>query len=211
MNKLAKRTFIVGLGGPSCTGKSSVAEKVASRLGGQVLSIESYYRGLSHLAFEERAKQNFDSPDAIDFELMEAQLREFASGQDVNVPLYDFYEHTRSKNRTTHVPWAPILIVEGILVLHLPELRQHFDLSVYLDAPDEICFHRRKVRDIVERQRAQDYILKQYEETVRPMAERYILPTRRFADLVINSQQPLDAVEAELLTAIRAITEVTPR
>jgi len=173
---------------------------------GRVLSMESYYRDLSHMAAEERPKQNFDSPDAVDHALLATQLAEFAAGNDVDVPIYDFSAHTR-ESRTTHVSWAPVLIVEGILVLHWPELRKHFDLSVYLDAPDEVCYHRRKVRDIVERQRSRDFILKQYEETVRPMAERYIRPTRSYADVVINSQKALSEVESELLAAIRTRVE----
>lgn len=200
---IPKRTFVVGLGGPSCTGKTSVAAQVAGRLGGRVLSMESYYRDLSDIPLEERANKNFDSPEAIDSSLIEAQVEEFAAGKDVHAPVYDFSAHTRDNKHTVRVTWAPVLIVEGILVLHWPELRAQFDLSVYLDAPDDICFHRRRVRDIVERQRSQDYILKQYEETVRPMAELYIRPTKGFADVVINSQKGLDLVEAELLDAIR--------
>jgi uridine kinase len=207
MNTFHQRTFIVGMGGPSCAGKTSVAEKVAAKLAGRVLSMDSYYHDLSHLTLAERTKQNFDLPESIDSALLQAHVLHYAAGHNVNRPVYDFATHTRIPNRTVLMPWTPVLIVEGMLVLHWPELRRHFDLSVYLDAPDDVCFHRRKVRDIVERQRSQDFIQKQYETTVRPMAKQYVLPTHAFASVVLSGQKAPDVVVTELADAIRAKIE----
>jgi uridine kinase len=140
--------FIVGLAGASGSGKSTVAKRVASRLHGHVLSMEVYAVEMNHLPLEERAKLNYDAPHATDVKLLESQIRAYAAGHAIEAPVYDFAEHLRVSAQHEHIPPTALLIVEGILALHFAQLRQHFDLSIYLEAPDEICFHRRKVRDI---------------------------------------------------------------
>jgi uridine kinase len=194
--------FIVGLAGPSGSGKSTVAKRVAARLNGHVISMEIYSVEVNHLPFEERAKQNYDAPEATDVDLLESHIRRYAAGHALEAPIYDFAEHLRVRDRREHVPPKPLLIVEGILALHFAELRPHFDLSIYLDAPDEICFHRRKVRDITERQRAQELIQWQYQNNVLPAARRYLLPSKRYADLVVDSRPDLATVEQSLYDAI---------
>ena len=111
-------------------------------------------------------------------------------------------QHLRVRGRREHIPAKSLLIVEGILALHFSELRPHFDLSIYLDAPDEICFHRRKVRDITERQRSLDFIQWQYEHTVLPATRRYVVPSRAHADIVVESKAALPTVEKTLYDAI---------
>jgi uridine kinase len=140
--------FIVGVAGASGSGKSTVAKRVASRLKGHVLSMEIYSVEMNHLPLEQRAKLNYDAPHATDVKLLESQIRDYASGDAIEAPIYDFAKHLRVTDRRAHIPATSLLIVEGILALHFAQLRQHFDLSVYLEAPDEVCFHRRKVRDI---------------------------------------------------------------
>jgi uridine kinase len=199
---LQEKVFIVGLAGPSGSGKSTVAKRAAARLKGHVISMEIYSVEVNHLPFEERAKQNYDAPEAIDVDLLESHIRKFATGHGLEAPIYDFAQHLRVRDRREHVPAKPLLIVEGILALHFAELRPHFDLSIYLDAPDEICFHRRKVRDITERQRAQELIQWQYQNNVLPAARQYLLPSKRYADLVVDSRPDLAAVEQSLYDAI---------
>jgi uridine kinase len=194
--------FIVGLAGPSGSGKSTVAKRVASRLNGHVISLEIYSLEMNHLPLEERAKQNYDAPNAIDVQLLESHIRAYAEGHAIEAPIYDFAQHLRVSDRREHIPAKSLLIVEGILALHFAQLRAHFDLSIYLDAPDEICFHRRKVRDITERQRSVDFILWQYKNAVLPAARQYLLPSKSYANLVLDSNVDLATVEKNLYDAI---------
>jgi uridine kinase len=212
IDRLGKQgVFIVGLAGASGSGKSTVAKRVASRFQGHVISMEIYSVEMNHLLLEERAKLNYDAPHAIDVKLLEGQIRDYAAGNAIEAPIYDFAEHLRMTDRREHIPATSLLIVEGILALHFAQLRQHFDLSIYLEAPDEVCFHRRKVRDITERQRSLEFIESQYEDNVLPAARQYVLPSKRFANLVLDSAADLATVEQNLYDAIvekRTLAEV---
>jgi uridine kinase len=194
--------FIIGLAGPSGSGKSTVAKRVASRFKGHILSMESYSIVMNNLSLEERAKQDYDAPHAIDVKLLHSHIRDYAAGHAVEIPICDFAKHLRVSNRREHIPASSLLIVEGILALHFAQLREHFDLSIYLDAPDGVCFHRRKVRDITERQRTLEFIQTQYQDTVLPAARQYLLPSKRFANLVLDSAADLATVEQNLYDAI---------
>jgi uridine kinase len=194
--------FIVGLAGASGSGKSTVAKRVASRLKGHVISMESYSIVMNNLSLEERAKQDYDAPHAIDVKLLESHIRDYAAGHAIEIPICDFAKHLRVSNRREHIPATSLLIVEGILALHFAQLRQHFDLSVYLEAPDGVCFHRRKVRDITERQRSLEFIQSQYEDKVLPAARQYLLPSKRFANIALDSAADLATVEKSLYDAI---------
>jgi uridine kinase len=195
------KPFIVGLAGPSGSGKSTVAKRVASRLGGRVISMETYSTMMNHLPLAERAKLNYDIPDAIDVRLLAEHVREFALGNAIDIPVYDFAEHLRLNDRERMKP-APLLIVEGILALHFSQLRQQYDLSIYLEAPDEICFRRRQVRDITERQRPLELIRWQYENTVLPAAQKFLIPSKVHANVVLDSSQEVAVVEASVLKAV---------
>jgi uridine kinase len=194
--------FIIGLAGVSGTGKSTMAKRVAARLNGQVLSMENYSIVMNDLPPEDRAKQNYDAPHAIDVKLLERHIRDYASGHSIEVPICNFAQHLNECNGREHIPAASMLIVEGILALHFAQLRQYFDLSVYLLAPDEVCFHRRKVRDITERGRSLEFILWQYQNNVLPAGREYVVPSKRFADVVLDSARDLTTVEKSLYEAI---------
>ena len=194
--------FTVGLAGASGSGKSTVAQRVASRLKGHVLSMEIYAVDMNHLPLGERAKQNYDAPHATDVKLLESHIRDYAAGNALEAPIYDFAQHLGVTDRREHIPATSLLIVEGILALHFAQLRQYFDLSIYLEAPDEVCFHRRKVRDITERGRSLDFILWQYENNVLPAVQQYVLPSKSFADLVLDGASNLATVEKGLYDAI---------
>jgi uridine kinase len=194
--------FIIGLAGPSGSGKSTVAKRVASRLNGHVISMEIYSIEMNHLPLEERAKLDYDAPHAIDVELLERHIRDYASGKPIEAPTYDFAKHLRVSDQHVNVPAKSLLIVEGILALHFAQLRPLFDLSIYLEASDEVCFHRRKVRDITERQRSLDFILWQYKNMVLPAQRQYVLPSKSYADLILKSDADLPAVEKSVYDAI---------
>jgi len=196
------KTLIVGMAGPSGSGKSTVAKRVASRLNGCVISMESYSIVMNDLPLEERAKQNYDEPHAIDVKLLESHIRDYASGAAIESPICDFANHLRLGDQSVHVPATPLLIVEGILALHFEQLRPLYDLSIYLEAPNEVCFHRRKVRDITERQRSLDFILWQYKNNVLPAARRYVVPSKHYADLVLESTADLATVEKSVYDAV---------
>jgi uridine kinase len=164
--------------------------------------MESYSIEMNHLPLEDRAKLNYDAPHAIDMHLLESQIRDYAAGKAIDAPIYDFAKHLRVNDQRVHVPAKSLLIVEGILALHFAQLRPLFNLSIYLEAPDEICFHRRKVRDITERQRPLDFILWQYKNHVLPAARQYVLPSKCYADLVLESKAELTAVEQSVYDAI---------
>jgi uridine kinase len=196
------RVFVVGIAGPSGSGKSTVARQVAARLNGQVLSMESYAASVNHLSYDERAKQDYDAPKATDIDLIEKDIRQYAAGRSIEAPVYDFGQHLRTKRRQP-VAAGPLLIVEGILALYFDELRQHFNLSIYLEAPEEVLFHRRKVRDITERQRALEFVRWQWDHFVMPATRRYTLPSKRYADVVIDATPELATVEKAIADAVQ--------
>lgn len=196
------KPFIVGLAGPSGSGKSTVAKRVARSLRGRLISMETYSTPMNHLPVEQRAKLNYDIPGAIDIRLLADHVSEFAAGYAINVPVYDFAAHRRVMDHHEHLSSAPLLIVEGILALHFPQLRSHYDLSIYLDAPDDVCFRRRQVRDITERQRPLELIRWQYENTVRPAAQQYLEPSKVHASVVLDSSGDLASVEESVLQTI---------
>jgi len=164
--------------------------------------MESYSIEMNHLPLEERAKLNYDAPHAIDMHLLESHIRDYASGKAIKGPIYDFAKHLRVSSERVHVAAKSLLIVEGILALQFAQLRPLFNVSIYLDAPEEVCFHRRKVRDITERQRSLDFILWQYKNNVLPAERQYVLPSKRYADLVLDSAGDLVTVEKSLYDAL---------
>ena len=164
--------------------------------------METYALEMNHLTLEQRAKLDYDAPGATDVRLLERHIRDYASGKAIEAPIYDFAQNMRVNDRWEHIPAKSLLIVEGILALHFAELRLHYNLAIYLEASEPVCFHRRKVRDITERQRAVDFILWQYKTKVLPAAKEYCLPSKRYADAVVNSEADLSAVTKLLQEAI---------
>lgn len=193
---------MLGLAGPSGSGKSTVARQLAARLNGQVLSMESYAISVNHLSYDDRTKQDYDTPQATDVELLEKDIRQYAAGHSIEAPVYDFGQNLRTSRRQ-HVAAGSLLIVEGILALYFDELRQHYNLSIYLEAPEEVLFHRRRVRDITERQRGREFIRWQWDNFVMPSTRRHVLPSKRYADLVIDATADLAKVEKAVVDAVQ--------
>jgi uridine kinase len=188
-------TRVIGIAGPSCSGKTSVSDRLVKIIGSArcaVLRLDNYYRPLDHLPMEERAKWNFDSPDALDHERFLADLVTLLAGSPVRQPTYDFAKHTRKAETTMTTP-APYAIAEGTLLYHWPEIRDRIELRVYLHADPEECLQRRIERDVLERGRDEPGVRRQWEETVWPMHRAYLLPTRQWAHLALESADPDEA------------------
>jgi len=194
---------LIGIAGPSGSGKTAVARRVAAALGAPIVSLDSYYRDMTNLPLEERARTNFDDPASLDEALLAAQVGAIARGETVDVPEYDFSQHTRSGEFTRLTPAAHV-IVEGLFALYWEQVRRLCRVKVFIETPEEVCFERRLRRDMAERGRTEESVRAQYEATVRPMGERYVLPTRRFADLVLDGTGSLEeSVAAVVKLAIR--------
>lgn len=196
---MALETLIIGVAGPSCSGKSTLTRFLAAQLPGpvSVLPLDAYYKDLSWLPPEKRGERNFDVPDALDAELLEQHLRELVAGQGVERPIYDFASHTRSPGGVRVEP-TPFLLVEGLFTLYWEEVRRHLGVSLFVEAPDALCLKRRKRRDVAERGRTPEEVILQYLTTVRPMAERFVLPTRRYADVVVQGSDPVEVSASRL-------------
>ena len=177
---------MIGVAGGTCSGKTTVSERLADLAGVErlaLIKLDSYYVSLSHLPIEERAKFNYDHPNAFDWPLLNEHLDMLANGQAVPVPIYDFTIYDRT-TAVRMLPPARIVVVEGILVLYEPDLRDRFDLKLYIDTDADLRFIRRLQRDVAERGRTPDSIIAQYLESVRPSHEQFIEPSKRYADVI---------------------------
>jgi len=201
---MPKGPHIIGVAGPSCSGKSEIARsliKELSEMNPVILSLDSYYHDLSPLDPEERKHRNFDVPEALEHELLREQLLAFANGRPIKKPVYDFATHTRSP-QSERIVSGETVIIEGLFALYWETIRELFHTSVFVTLHDHVCLSRRIQRDTKERGRSRESVLSQYTETVRPMNEKYILPTKTFADIVVNGEDPLERSTALIMAHI---------
>ena len=194
--------YLIGIAGPSGSGKTELARALALLLEAPILSLDSYYRDLSHLPLDERARQNFDVPDMLDHELLLGHLRTLAAGGEIDIPLYDFARHARTPG-TERLRAGAFGVVEGLWTLYWEDIRRLLGTKVYIAAPDELCLDRRMERDVRERGRSPESVIEQYNTTVRPMAEQYILPEREFADVVVSGTDAIAASVEAVLSDVR--------
>ena len=182
-----KRPYLIGVAGGSNSGKTTIATRMAELMGAEQLSLiklDSYYIQRSDEPMEVRAAANYDHPDAFDWDLMNDHLAALTAGASVDVPIYDYATHDRSdRHETVHA--TKVIVVEGILVLWEPRLRERFDLKIFVDTPPDLRIIRRLRRDVAERGRTPESILDQYLATVRPSHELFIEPSKRHADVIV--------------------------
>ena len=182
-----ERPLVVGIAGGTGSGKTTVAHKLAAAMpNGRCVTIEhdAYYRDQSHLAPADRAKTNYDHPDSLESNLLAHHLRELRAGRGVDVPIYDFANHTR-RPETRRVEPARVIIVEGILVFTEPALREQLDIKIFVDTDSDIRLIRRIRRDLEQRGRTFQSVRDQYYATVRPMHLEHVEPSKRWADLIV--------------------------
>ncbi len=199
--------ILIGIAGGSGSGKTLVAKRLIEDLGSDkviMVQEDSYYKELGHLSVEERKKQNFDHPDAIDEELLISQVQDLLDGKYIEQPIYDFTQHTR-KQQTLRIGDHAIIILEGILILNNVRLRELMHIKVYVDTADDLRIIRRLKRDTQERGRDLVSVIEQYEHSVRPMHLQFIEPSKRYADIIIPMGGRNDVAVDLLKTKIQAL------
>lgn len=180
-------TTIIGIAGGSGSGKTSVTNEIMHNLEGHsvaLLAQDYYYKDQSHLSFEERLKTNYDHPFAFDNDLLIENLNDLRNGKSVEVPTYDYVNHTRSTETIAFQP-KDVIIVEGIFALENKTLRDLMDVKIYVDTDADLRILRRLMRDTKERGRSMESVIDQYLTVVRPMHNQFIEPTKRYADIII--------------------------
>ena len=205
----AQPPLVIAIAGGSGSGKTTVANVILQRVGPHriaYLQHDSYYRELTGLAPAQRSVVNFDHPDSLETELLVEHIQLLKSYQPVNVPVYDFTTHSRT-GETVEVTPHRVIIVEGILILAVPELRKLFDVKIFVDTDSDIRFIRRLKRDLEERGRTTEAVVQQYLNTVRPMHLEFVDPSKRYADVIIpeggRNEVALDMVTARIETLLR--------
>ena len=182
------KTTIIGIAGGTAAGKTTVASRLyeeTKKYGSvNVIRIDDYYKDQSNLSLEERRKTNFDHPSAYDKDLLVKHLNDLKKGISINKPTYDFTISTRS-DIVEKIEPCNVIIVEGIMAFAIPELRDMYDIKIFVDTPDDIRFIRRLSRDIEKRGRTVDNVINQYLSTVRPMHLTFVEPSKVYADLIV--------------------------
>lgn len=201
--------IVIGIAGGTGSGKTTVANAIVNTVGEEHVAYiphDAYYKDLNDLPPNQRSKINYDHPNSLDTELMIAHIRVLKEGQGIELPIYDFTNHSRT-DETIPIKPNPVILVEGILIFSDPVLRDICDVKIFVDTDADIRLIRRIRRDITERGRTTESVLKQYEETVRPMHLEFVEPSKRYADIIIPeggyNQVALDIVTARIESVVQ--------
>ena len=183
---MEKKYLVIGIAGGTGSGKTTLMKNIINRFGDvvTVLSHDNYYRRHDELTYEERCKINYDEPAALETDLMAYHLDLLRKGESIECPVYDFTQHNRSDETITVVPKS-VIIVEGILIFENEPLRELMDIKIFVDTDADVRLCRRIKRDVNKRGRTLESVLTQYQETVKPMHEKYVEPSKKYADLVV--------------------------
>ena len=196
-----KKICIVGIAGGSASGKTTIVNRIKEKFGNDivVISHDSYYKAHNELSYEDRSRLNYDHPSSFDTELLIRDGQKLKNGEEVDIPVYDYSIHNRS-DQYIHITPKPVILLEGILILENKQLRDLMDVKVFVDTDADERLMRRIKRDTIERARSVQSVLQQYSETVKPMHEQFIEPSKKYADLIIPRG-------GENLTGINIFTE----
>jgi uridine kinase len=192
INFVQSPSVIVGIAGGTASCKTSLTKSLVTHVlptKSAVVELDGYYRDQAHVDLATRANVNYDHPAAFEFSLLERHLSALKRGETIGMPQYDFALHTRKLGAEVQVEPMPLIFVEGILTLAIPEVRQLLDVAIFVDVPDEVRFARRMKRDVEERGRTEDSVRMQWDTTVHPMHCEFCEPSRLYADLIFNGQQ----------------------
>lgn len=197
---------VIGITGGSGSGKSTIVRKISEASKNFVfIAQDNYYRSAAFVNNSNITAFNFDHPDAFDSELLYQNLKDLKDGKAVDMPQYDFVHHCRMEE-TIHVEPAPLIIIEGLMILYDPNIRSLLDFKIYVDTPDDIRFIRRLQRDIAERGRTVDSVIKQYLDVVRPGYFNFIEPMREFADLIVPEGGYNEKALQVLISFVRSLS-----
>jgi len=194
--------LVIGIAGGTGSGKTTVANVILKRVGGEkiaYLSHDAYYIDLEDLPEDLKKIQNFDHPDSLETDLMVRHIEQLRQGNAVDIPVYDFSTHSRTE-KTTHIEPQPVIIIEGILLFVDPVLRNMFDVKIFVDTDPDIRFIRRLQRDITERGRTTESVIQRYISTVRPMHLEFVEPSKRYANVIIP-EGGFNEVAMDMVTA----------
>jgi uridine kinase len=201
---MSRNTIIIGISGPSASGKSLLANTIVRELGSEkvvVISEDNYYKDNNHLPFEDRQKINYDHPDSFDHDLLCQHLQQLQSGESVEIPIYAHAEHKRLEESRS-IGEHSIIVIEGILLFTDDKLRDLMDIRIFMSTPLDICLTRRLQRDVIERHRSFESVLNQYHATVRPMYLQFIEPSSRYADIIVprggENRIAIDMIKAKM-------------
>lgn len=197
--------IIIGIAGGTGSGKTVLASKLLGRIGNDCAAAiphDAYYKDLTHLSEAERAAANFDHPDSLETDLLITHLDQLRAGNAIGCPEYDFAHHTRLPSARSIPPSNIIIIVEGILVLSSEDLRSRCDVKLFVDTSADIRLSRRLQRDVAERGRSVESVLRQWQETAQPMHERFVEPTRLFADLIVSGEKDIEVAVSMIADAV---------
>jgi uridine kinase len=201
--------IVIGIAGGTGSGKTTVAQEVLARVGAENIAFlphDAYYRDFGNLSFPQRAAINFDHPDSLETSLLIEHIQQLKARKPVELPIYDFKTHSRTA-KTILVEPQPVILVDGILIFAEPDLREMFDVKIYVDTDSDLRFIRRLQRDITERGRTVNSVIAQYQRTVRPMHLKFVEPSKRYADVIIP-EGGFNIVAMDMVVArVRALLE----
>lgn len=201
--------LVIGLAGGTGSGKTTIARTIMERVGRDRIAYiqhDAYYCDQSDMALEQRLRVNYDHPASLETSLLVQHVHDLRAGRAVQIPVYDFAAFTRT-DQTTRIEPHPVILLEGILLFVDAALRSLIDIKIYVDAPADLRFIRRLQRDLTERQRTPESVIRQYLETVRPMHMEFVEPTKRFADLILP-EGGFNTVGVDVIVArVRAMLE----
>ena len=203
-----KKTILIGIAGGTGSGKTSVANAILAEFSSSevvLIQQDSYYHDLKHLHIDERATVNFDHPDAVNFNEMCENLQSLVDGRTVQIPMYNFNTHTRTDDTLT-IGNHHIIVLEGILALFDEKIRNMMDIKLYVDTPDDIRIIRRIKRDINKRGRTFESVIEQYYNTVRPMHQQFVEPSKKYADVIIpegsHNKVAIDIIRTKIVSIL---------